>query len=137
MAYIVYVKMKKLGRQRGAIEPVPFQLDKKPDVLFDLLAGLTEAGVKDYNERKEESQLLPFLTKEKIKAQSERGKVSFGVHNGAKADLEEAVKHTIQSFLDGIYRVFASDEELTDLYAKIPWKEDTVFTLIRLTMLSG
>ena len=49
----------------------------------------------------------------------------------------EAVVNTIQCFEDGIYRVFADEEELTNLEDKIPWKEGMIFTFIRLTMLSG
>ena len=68
MSFTVYVKMKKLGRQdRTKLAPVPFLLEKKPDTLQELLIGLTELGVKDYNERREENQILPFLTKEEIK----------------------------------------------------------------------
>lgn len=138
MSFTVYVKMKKLGRQdRTKLAPVPFLLDKKPDTLQELLIGLTELGVKDYNERREENQILPFLTKEEIKNQAERGKVSFGFSNGQIADKEQAVKNTISDFEDGIYRVFAGDTELKGLLDKISWEEDLVFTFLRLTMLSG
>ena len=138
MSFTVYVKMKKLGRQdRTKLAPVPFLLDKKPDTLQELLIGLTELGVKDYNERREENQILPFLTKEEIKNQAKRGKVSFGFSNGQIADKEQAVKNTISCFEDGIYRVFAGDTELKGLLDKISWEEDLVFTFLRLTMLSG
>ena len=129
MSFTVYVKMKKLGRQnRTTLAPVPFLLDKKPDTLQELLIGLTELGVKDYNERREENQ---------IKNQAKRGKVSFGFSNGQIADKEQAVKNTISCFEDGIYRVFAGDTELKGLLDKISWEEDLVFTFLRLTMLSG
>lgn len=50
---------------------------------------------------------------------------------------EKAVENTLQCFEDGIFRVFAGENELTALKETIPWTDDTVFTFIRLTMLSG
>ncbi len=78
-----------------------------------------------------------FRSREEIAGQALSGKVSFGVHNGGTADPAKAVENTLQCFEDGIYRVFAGEEELTELDGEILWKEDLVFTLIRLTMLSG
>ena len=46
-------------------------------------------------------------------------------------------RSAIQSFEDGIYRVFAGEDEVTDLDQAFSWPEGTVFTFIRLTMLSG
>ncbi len=138
MAFTIYVKMKKLGRQSDeGLQSVPFALDQKPKTLGELLVSLTELGVKQYNARKDEGQVLSYLTKEEIDAQATRGKISSGLRGGEDADAGQAVENTIQSFEDGIFRVFAGEEELTSLSAPIPWTEDTVFTLVRLTMLSG
>ena len=138
MSFTIYVRMKKPGSRRSKdLPPVPFVLDVRPGTVRELLLGLTELGVKDYNARKDEGQLLPFLTQEEINSQAVRGKVSFGVHGGGKADLEKALENTVQCFEDGIYRIFAGEDELTGLEDEIPWKEDLVFTFIRLTMLSG
>ena len=138
MSFTIYVRMKKPGRRMlKELPPTSFVLNEKPETLRELLVGLTELGVKDYNARKDEGGLLPFLTKEAIANQAVQGKVSFGVHGGATADAKQAVENTIQSFEDGIYRVFAGNEELTGLNDKLSWREGLVFTLIRLTMLSG
>lgn len=138
MAFTIYVKIKKLGRQKGeGLQSVPFALDQKPQTLGELLVSLTELGVKQYNARKDEGQVLSYLTKEEIDTQATRGKISSGLRGGEDADAGQAVENTIQSFEDGIFRVFAGEEELTSLSAPIPWTEDTVFTLVRLTMLSG
>lgn len=138
MPFTVYVRMKKLGKQKSRdLQPVPFTLEKRPDTLRDLLAGLTELGVRAYNARKDEGQVLAYLTKEDIADQAARGKVSFGLRGGGDAVAGEAVENTIQCFEDGIYRVFAGEEELTALTDAIPWTEDLVFTFIRLTMLAG
>lgn len=138
MSVTIYVRMKKLGRRMGKDLPLmSFVLEERPQTVRELLLGLTELGVRDYNARKDEGQLLPFLTREQITDQAARGKISFGVHGGGEANLQDALENTVQCFEDGIYRVFAGDVELTGLEGGIPWKEDLVFTLIRLTMLSG
>lgn len=136
--FTVYAQMKKIGKQKKeSLAPVPFVLDEKPETVRELLISLTELGVREYNERKDEGQILPYLTKEGIKEMASGGKVSFGIRGGNDAVAEEAVENAIQSFKDGIYRVFAGEEELTELDGKIPWTDGLVFTFIRLTMLSG
>lgn len=138
MAYTIYVRMKKLGKQKNAdLQPVPFILDEKPDSVRELLTALTKLGVKQYNARKDEGQILAYLTKENIAEQASRGKISFGLRGGEDASESQAVENTIQCFEDGIYRVFAGEKELTSLSETIPWTEDMIFTFIRLTMLSG
>lgn len=138
MSFTIYVRMKKLGKQKSRdLEAVPFFLDQKPKTLQELLTGLTELLVKEYNARKDEGQMLSFLTKEDIADQAPRGKISFGLRGGSDADVKEAVENTMQCFEDGIYRVFAGEEELTELTDTIAWTDNMIFTLVRLTMLSG
>ena len=138
MSFTIYVRMKKLGKQKSAnLQPVPFVLDTKPQTVRELLVSLTKLGVKQYNERKDEGQILAYLTKEKIAEQAVRGKISSGLRGGADAVEDKAIENTIQCFEDGIYRVFAGEQELTALSDVIPWTEDMIFTFVRLTMLSG
>ena len=138
MAFTIYVKIKKLGRQKGeGLQSVPFALDQKPQTLGELLVSLTELGVKQYNARKDEGQLLSYLTKEEIAQQAQRGKITSGLRGGADAKEDQAIENTLQCFEDGIYRVFAGEQELAALSDMIPWTDDMIFTFIRLTMLSG
>ncbi len=138
MSFTIYVRMKKLGKQkRQELTPTPYALEEKPNTVQELLVSLTRLGVRQYNARKDQGQILSFLTKEEIFAQAQRGKISLGLRGGEDAQEDQAIENTIQSFEDGIYRVFAGEEELTALSAEIPWREDLVFTFIRLTMLSG
>lgn len=138
MAFTVYARMKKLGKQKKeALKPVPFLLEEKPDLVKDLITGFVRLGVREYNEKKDEGQILPWLTKEEISDQASAGKISFGLRGGADADEDAAVENAVQCFKDGIYRIFAGEEELTGLDQKIPWTGETVFTFIRLTMLAG
>lgn len=140
MSFTIYVRVKKAGRQKKeSLVPAPYELPGRPDTVRELLMALTELSVKEYNERKDEGQLLPYLTKEKLLDQASEGKVSFGVRGGADADPAKAIENAVQCFEDGIYRVFYGERELTGLDEEIPWEEseNTVFTFIRLTMLSG
>lgn len=138
MAFTVYVQMKRPGRQkRGSIEKTAFTLEQKPMTAGELIEGLVRFSVRAYNARKDEGQLLPWLTGEEIASMAAAGKVSFGVRGGEDQDEEKAVANALGCFEDGIYRIFAGEDELTGLSQAIPWREDTVFTFIRLTMLSG
>lgn len=138
MSFTIYVRMKKLGKQKGAdLAPVAFTLASKPQTVSELLILLTKLGVKQYNARKEEGRILAYLTKDEITAQAARGKIASGLRGGEDAAEEQAIENTIQCFEDGIYRVFAGDKELTALSDEIPWTEDLVFMFVRLTMLSG
>ena len=138
MSYTIQVRMKKLGKQRAnSLVPVPFVLESRPQTTRDLITALTALGVKNYNARKDEGQLLPYLTRDEIANQAERGKIAFGVRNGEDADEPAAIQNALQCFEDGIYRIFAGEAELTALNDEIPRANDTVFTFIRLTMLSG
>lgn len=138
MPFTIYVRMKRPGKQKKEdLLPVPFDLENRPDTVKELLTMLVELGVREYNERKDKGQLVRYLTKEEIRDQASARKISFGVRGGNDADVEEAAENALQCFLDGIYRIFAGEEELTELDQQISWKEDLVFTFIRLTMLSG
>lgn len=153
MAFTIYAKMKRVGKQKKEdLLPVPFELEKRPDTVRELVTALVRLSVSEYNERKDEGQVLRYLTKEEIIGLASAGKVSFGVRGGNDADPEKAVENALQCFEDGIYRIFAGEEELTGLEEPVPWvngaegkegNEDKgddktpVFTFIRLTMLSG
>ncbi len=138
MPYTIHVRMKKLGKQKNQEpEPVPFTLEAKPQTVRELLVSLTVLGVKQYNARKDDGRILAYLTREEIAGQAARGKISPGLHGGEDASEDKAVENTLQCFEDGIFRVFAGEEELTALSDEIPWSGNPVFTFIRLTMLSG
>lgn len=143
MAFTIYARMKRAGKQKKEeLIPVPFELEARPETVGELLTALVRLSVREYNGRKDEGQVLKFLTKEEIAGQASVGKVSFGVHGGAAAHEDEAVENALLCFEDGIYRVFAGAKELTGLEQPVPWDDgegggEPVFTFIRLTMLSG
>lgn len=143
MGFTIYVRMKRAGKQkREDLVPVSFELEQRPDTVRELLVSLARLSARQYNERRDEGQILGYLTGEEIAGRASAGKVSFGLHGGGAAKPDEAVENVIQCFEDGIFRVFAGEEEFTELGQRIPWRDcsgsgDLVFTFIRLTMLSG
>lgn len=144
--YTIWVRMRKLGKKnRDAIAPVVYELPSRPETVCELLVELTKQGVAAYNAREDKGQIVPHLTKQEIEDRAGTGKVAFGLRGGNAADPVAAVENALQSFEDGIYRVFADDEELNRLEQKIPWSDGAgdakeigpVFTFVRLTMLTG
>ena len=96
------------------------ELAKNP-VVRPIKMCIRDRSVSEYNERKDEGQVLRYLTKEEISGLASAGKVSFGVRGGNDADPEKAVENALQCFEDGIYRIFAGEEELTGLEEPVPW----------------
>ena len=138
MSFTIQVRMKRIGKQKKEdLRPVPFVLERKPETVKELLVLLTRLLVQEYNARKDEGQLVKYLTREEIKEKASAGKVSFGLRGGEDGDTEAAAENALQCFADGIYRVFYGEEELEKIDGEIPWKDGEVFTFIRLTMLSG
>ncbi len=136
--YPIYVQRKRPGRgAEQAIAPETIALPERPDTVRKLIEGLVCQQVKDYNARKDAGQLLSWLTRDQIQEKAQAGKISFGLRGGADAGEEQAVENAIQCFEDGLYHIFAGKTELTELDQRIPWEEEPVFTLVRLTMLSG
>lgn len=136
--YTIKVRMRKLGKKnQGAVEPVEFQLESRPETVKELVEGLVCLGVRQYNERKDTGQIVPWLTSGTIQDQAAAGKISFGIRRGNDAEADQAVENAAQCFEDGIYRIFADEEELTELEQPVPQREGLVFTFVRLTMLAG
>lgn len=134
----IKVNMKQIGKRKNSIREVIFKVPNKIETVEDLISALVEVCVKEYNERKENSELLKTLSKEEIGEKSREGKISFGINYGeSRASLEKAKESARLAFEDGICRIFMKEEELVKLEQRIEIKEDTVFTFVRMTMLSG
>lgn len=67
MAFTIYARMKRAGKQKKEeLIPVPFELEARPETVGELLTALVRLSVREYNGRKDEGQVLKFLTKEEI-----------------------------------------------------------------------
>lgn len=132
------VNVKQLGKRKNVIENKKFSVDPVPFTTAELIIAIVIRQVQEYNERLEQSDLLKYLTEEEIKEKSVSGKISFQVnYNGMAANAQKAVYNALQSFEDGIFRVFLNDRELESLNDAICLKEEDTLTFIRLTMLAG
>ena len=72
--------------------------------------------VSEYNERLQQSEVLKYLTQEEVENKATSGKVGFAVnYNGKPAAEVEAITNALQSYEDGIFRIFIDDTETGDL----------------------
>lgn len=136
---ILQVNIKQLGSRRQKIAPEPFEYPCVPQTVRELVEETVKICVSEYNSRVSagESAVKP-LTGEEISVKASIGKIAFGINYGEKQqDLQSALDNALQSFEDGLYRVFLADTELSELSDSIDLKENDTLTFIRLTMLSG
>ena len=78
------------------------------------------------------------LTQSDIDAQAEEGRVKFAENYATNNDTpEKSLERIRQAFVDGLFRVFADGEELTQWEGSISLKEDSELVFIRFTMLTG
>ena len=136
---LVNIALKQIGSKKPAITQIPFEYATPPTTVKDLITQTVEICVRDYNERvrQGDARIKP-LTKQQITDMAEVGKIAFGINYGNKEQSPtSAVENALQSFEDGLYRVFINDEEMENLSAPIQLHENDTLTFIRLTMLSG
>lgn len=134
----VLVNMKKLGSRKNSITQIPYELEKEPHTVKELITQMVTLCVGDYNAHMESQELLKNLSLANMEDQAAAGKISFGVNYGEEcADEESAVANALQCFEDGIYRIFCGTEQLQKLEDTIALTEGCELTFVRLTMLAG
>ena len=150
----IRVNVKRIGKRRQSVEESFYEISGKPETVRGLILAVVGAEVDSYNQRYEEAHsqanlgtdregqkepgILGWLTKKEMEDQAQSGRIGLRVNYGEKkADLEEAGENAIQSFEDGIYRIFMDERPLEELDERIEVTEHTVFTFVRLVMLAG
>lgn len=134
----VFVNVKQIGKRKNKIDRKEYEISGEIKTVKELLTEFVTINVKKFNEGLIEEYVVPYLTDEKISDLSDAGKISFGVdYNGKKQDLEKAIENALQSYEDGIYRIFVNDEEMGEIESEIELKEKDELTFVRLTMLAG
>ena len=132
------MNVKQIGKKKNKIDRKEYEISGEIKTVKELLREFITINVKKFNEGLIEDDVVPYLTDEKISDLSDAGKISFGVdYNRQKQDLEKAIENALQSYEDGIYRVFVNDEELGEINGKAALKENDELTFVRLTMLAG
>ena len=134
----VYVNVKQIGKKKNKIDKKEYEINEGIKTVKELLTEFVTINVEKFNEGYTENDIVPYLTDKKINDLPDAGKISFGVdYNEQKQDLEKAIENTLQSYEDGIYRVFVNDEEMGEIDCEINLKENDELTFVRLTMLAG
>lgn len=133
------VNLKQIGQRKQKIAPIDFEYPNAPRTLRELITSTVEICVNEYNERvrKGETGEKP-LSDAEISDMASVGKIAFGINYGGKEqDLSKAIENAVQSFEDGLYRVFLNDNELEKLDEELNLSKNDELTFIRLTMLAG
>lgn len=136
---ILKINIKQIGERRQKIAPVDFDYPRMPRTVRELITETVTLCVNAYNERvRQGDSVAKPLSEEEISDMAKIGKIAFGINYGGKEqELSSAIENALQSFEDGIYRVFLNDSELESLDSEITLSENDSLTFIRLTMLSG
>lgn len=133
-----YIQTKQLGKRKCSIEKMPVYFPVPPTNVQELIEAIVSWQVCEYNKRLQQSEVLKYLTSEEVEDKVASGKVGFDVnYNGKPAIESDAIINALQSYEDGIFRIFLDDTELGELSSFIRLKEESTLTFIRLTMLSG
>lgn len=136
----VIINVKQLGRKHAILANKTIEIEDvgvNPS-LEKLILAIVEQQVTAYRQRPQDSQLLPVLSKENIDDQAATGKVGFGInYNDRAPDLAKAQENALQAFKDGLFAVFAGEQEIKSLDETVALTPATALTFIRLTFLAG
>ncbi len=134
----ISVNVKSAATKKNKIQTVTVPYDEGISDVKGLLEATVAWCVNDYNQRRQNSDLLTALSPEQIEDKASQGKVSFGVNYGEKdAELSKATAEALEAFSDGVVVVFADDRRLQSLDEAIDLTEIHSLTFVRLTMLAG
>lgn len=134
----IKVNIKQLGKKRSRIAEVPFILENTPSTVRELIKEAVHTCVSEYNERVKKGEDAVPVSAEEISEMSEIGKIAFGINYGGKtADERAALENALQSYEDGLYRIFIGENELGSISDSISLSENDSITFIILTMLTG
>ncbi len=134
---IVLVNAQRITQRKPAIKPVPMEIDGSPGTVSELIALCVEACVARQHQRAT-STGEAVLNQSQLDDLAVVGKIAFGADaNGTLADEEEAVANALQSYEDGLYRVFLNGCALGELSDPLSLSDQDELTFVRLVMLGG
>ena len=130
----VFVNLKQIVRRKKVVNKKEYEVADNINVVSDLIREFVSICVRDFNQDK----IIDYLIEQDIEDNADVGKIGFNDReNKNKQDMKKAIDNAIQSYEDGIYRIFLNDEEVGALSDSINLRQDDIITFIRLTMLSG
>ena len=134
------VSAKQLGRKQALIVNKVIEIEDigPHPTVQRLIEAVVDQQVRQYNNKPLEKNLLPFLDQEAVDIAEKSGKIGFGsIYNESKADPFEARKVALQAFADGLFVLFADEQEFTKAEETMDIQSITIITFIRLTFLAG
>lgn len=136
---IIHYSIKQLGKKRPQIKRERLELPSLAgnSTLKEFIQAVVEQQVQAY-ETRQATTLLQALTPAEIQEGVQKGKVDLGERFGTRTvAVAAAVEEALQAFEDGLYAVFADEEQLEQLDSTTNWGDIDCFTFIRLTFLAG
>lgn len=132
------VNVKSVSGKKNRITTIPVTYSREEMTVRELIEETVRYCVNEYNDRKENGELLRALLPKEIEDKAAQGKISFGVINGEKdADLKKATDDAVEAFSDGVVAIFADDKRLESLEEELKLNEIQSLTFIKLVMLAG
>jgi hypothetical protein len=133
----IYINIKALAKRRPLIEKKAFEVDGEIASSNGLISCIVRRNVEAYNAKAVDTPIFPYMTSDALANASATGKIGFGDRKSENAaDATAAVENAIQSFRDGIFKLFVFDNEVMP-DEPLTIHENDEITLIRLTMLAG
>lgn len=142
----ILFEQKKPGRKTAGIKPVAIELDCCPSTVGELIASTVRNLVSAFNSRAAsatadmdaDNETAGLLSEEEIANLAETGRVAFGiVYNGREEDPEKAVANALQSYDDGLFRIFINGIDAGEAANPVRLSDSDLVTVVRLTLLSG
>ena len=132
------VNVKSVSGKKNRITTIPVTYSRDEMTVRELIEETVQFCVSDYNERKENGELLRALLPQEIDDKAAQGKISFGMVYGEKdADLKKATNDAVEAFSDGVVAIFADERRLESLDEQLKLTEIQSLTFIKLAMLAG
>ncbi len=133
------INIKQIGSRKPVISAVPFEYPGDIRTVGELITETVHLCVAAYNCRVREGTDKPKpLTDEQISDMASVGRIAFGLnYGGREQDLQPAIDNALQSYEDGLFRIFVGEKEVGGLAENIELHDGDMLSFIRLTMLTG
>ncbi|MCT4624069.1 MAG: hypothetical protein N4A46_10640 [Schleiferiaceae bacterium] len=136
---ILNFTVKALGKKRPEISNLELDIIVESDSsVHQFFEAVVAQQVQEFNLRKDNPNLLNYLSGKEIKANAQGGSVKFNEsYNDQKADAEKATQNVLQSFEDGLIALFVNDQQYEALDEFLTLKPHDQIAIVRLTFLAG
>ncbi len=142
----IRINVRSASRRNSAITQRLCEYPDRSMTVEEFLAETVRQNVREYNERKGATDLLRLFLRnqsddpleEKLVDSAATGKVSYGeLMSDQMADADKAVRNALQCFDDGIVVLFADGKRYADRHERIPLRDQSEVTFVRLVFLAG